>query len=372
MRLAIRLMLLMALAFFCTKLLAPLFSLFAPFVLALIVAALLNPIIRWIQQRFGLGRKLITLLLLIVLIGIIGGLIWGLVYLIGREVITLAQNWKPILDAFLETGMQLEGFMQRVFALLPKEILEYANTIFGNVYEWLLTWIPNVLSSAASAAGTTAMKVPSFLVALLMFVMASYFLSADYPYLRTQVASAMDETFSHFLRQVKDVAIVAFGGYVRSQVILSIAVFFILLIGFFVTGQSYAATLALFLAVLDFIPIIGAGTIMVPWAVVSLFTGDFSTAIELMVIWGIIVLFRRVAEPKIVGDQTGISPIASLISIYVGMRVAGVAGMILGPIAVMVLLNLAGLGLFRGMKSDVSAAVQDVAALLRERVDWTP
>jgi len=125
--------------------------------------------------------------------------------------------------------------------------------------------------------------------------------------------------------------------------------------------------LALGLAVLDFIPIVGAGTVMVPWAVTALFTRDLPTAIRIMVIWGLIALFRRVMEPKFVGDQTGLSPILSLISIYVGMKAAGVLGMILGPILTLVILNLAGMGMFRGLRLDLAAAVRDLGAILSER-----
>jgi predicted PurR-regulated permease PerM len=128
--------------------------------------------------------------------------------------------------------------------------------------------------------------------------------------------------------------------------------------------QSYALLLALALAVLDFIPIVGAGTVMVPWAVIALFTRDYHTAISIMVIWGVVVLYRRVAEPKIVGNQTGLSPILSLLSIYVGMKLAGVPGMILGPILTLIALNLAGLGLFHGVRLDLAAAADDLAAIL--------
>ena len=144
-------------------------------------------------------------------------------------------------------------------------------------------------------------------------------------------------------------------------------VFFILLVGFFLIHQPYGLLLALGLAIMDFIPIIGAGTVMVPWAVIALFMGDFQTAVELMVIWGIIALFRRVMEPKFVGDQTGLSPILSLMSIYVGMKLGGVLGMILGPTILLICLNLAAMGIFRGLRLDLTAAGQDVLAILSRR-----
>ena len=101
--------------------------------------------------------------------------------------------------------------------------------------------------------------------------------------------------------------------------------------------------------------------------VIDLFTGNLGGTIRLMVIWGLIALFRRVGEPKFVGDQTGLSPILSLVSIYVGMRLGGVLGMILGPTVLLIALNLVKLGLFDGVRADAEAAVEDVIAILRER-----
>ena len=134
-----------------------------------------------------------------------------------------------------------------------------------------------------------------------------------------------------------------------------------------VIRQPYSVLLAFLLAVLDFIPIIGSGTVMVPWAVIDVFTGDWRHAVELMVIWGVVALFRRAAEPKVVGDQTGLSPILSLMSIYVGMKLGGVLGMILGPVLCMVVLNIGKLGTLDGVLGDLRLAAGDISALLKNR-----
>ncbi len=114
----------------------------------------------------------------------------------------------------------------------------------------------------------------------------------------------------------------------------------------------------------DFIPIIGSGTVMVPWAVIDVLTGNWVHAVGLMVVWGIVCVFRRVAEPKAVGSQTGLSPILSLVSMYVGMRLAGVLGMILGPVLCLVLINVCRTGIFDGLLGDLRLAVRDTAAIL--------
>ena len=252
---------------------------------------------------------------------------------------------------------------------MPPQLNESVQSVLDGLLNWLSTATPTLLNGVLDYTKDKAMGLPSFVVALVIFVMATYFLTADYPYLRTRAVQSMDESLLRFLGQVKTVALGAFGGYLRAQVCLSVGVFFILLAGFFVIGQPYSLLLALGLAVLDFIPIVGSGTVMVPWAVIALFTRDFRTAVEIMVIWGVVAMFRRVMEPKFVGDQTGLSPILSLVSIYVGMKLAGVLGMVLGPILLLVVLNLAGMGMFRGLRLDLAAAAQDVAAILSERPD---
>ena len=302
----------------------PLLSLFAPFVAALVTAAILHPLIRWLQRRLGFPRKLSTLLILLLLFGLLGAGIGYLGFAAGLELVSLVQNWNGLLDSLQSTLDQIEAMSAQLWALVPP-------------------------------------------LALIIYIMACYMLTVDYPYLRERAAQHTHQRLRRFLCQVRDTAVAAFGGYLRAEFLLSVVVFFILLVGFFVIGQPYGLLLALGLAVMDFIPIIGAGTVMVPWAVVDLFMGNWFHAVELMLIWGVIALFRRVGEPKFVGDQTGLSPIVSLISIYIGWRVAGVLGMILGPTIALIALNLVKLGIFDGVRADLAACVEDIMAILRER-----
>ena len=169
----------------------------------------------------------------------------------------------------------------------------------------------------------------------------------------------------YVLSLVRRAVSAGFGGYIRAELILSAGVFVILLAGFFLIHQPYALLLALALAVLDFIPILGSGTVMVPWAVIDLFTGQLRHAVGLMVVWGLVALFRRVGEPKVLGNQTGLSPLLSLASVYVGMQLAGVAGMILGPVLCLVVLNVLRSGILDNVTADIRLAAGDISALLK-------
>jgi len=342
----------------------PLLSLLLPFVLALVLAWLLNPAIRFFQSRLGGSRSIWSAALLFALFSLAGGLLFLLSYNIFRELRSLVDNWQTIWSGTLDALTLIGSWLDRLFAYLPVEVLDWLHALAAQFLEWTQALIPTVLSAAASGAGSAAMKLPSFAVAFLVFIMAGYFITADYPHLRYLAAQHMSPDTLGLLRFIKHTASTAFGGYLKAQLILSSGVFFILLAGFTLTGQSYAFLLALFLAALDFIPIIGAGTVMLPWAALSLFTRDVRSAVALLVIWGVIALFRRVSEPRVVGNQTGLSPILSLVSIYVGMRLAGVWGMILGPVVFLVVIHICRSGVFDGLSADVKLAVRDIKSIL--------
>ncbi len=351
----------------------PLLSLFMPFLLAWGAAALLDNVVRRLHRRLGWSRSVLSLLTLLVLFGALSVALGLLVRAAVGEVVSLAENWDSLLNAAREAFALLDSYARRLTEGLPFEVLAPDQSLLEQLGEMVGQWLGSVtpdLGNLTSFATDKARDVSSFVLALVFFLMGTHFLCADYPYLRTRFIQHMDDGALSVLRQVKAAVMAAFGGYLKAQVLLSTAVFFILLFGFVLTGQSYAMLLALGLAVLDFVPILGAGAVMVPWAAVDLLAGNYSRAVAVIVIWGVVALFRRVAEPKFVGDQTGLSPILSLVSIYVGMRLAGVVGMILGPVVTLVALNLLGLGLLDGWKADVSLAVRDTAAVLR-REDGT-
>lgn len=365
MRMGIRLLLAAAAVLLLFLAVPPLISLLMPFVLALLMAWLLNPIVRWIHRRLKLSRRLASLLLLFLVFGIAGGVLFWFLYGVGSEVYSLVTNWDTV-GADITAGLNAIGSQfERFSDLLPAEVGRWIDKLYAQLLTWLQNVVPSLLASLGKSAGNFAMSVPSGVIAAVIFLVASYFITADYPGIRFRATERMSPGVRGFLSRVRTVAVGAFGGYVKAQLILSLVVFFILLVGLSVIGQGYALLLALLFAVMDFIPLIGSGTVMVPWAVVCVILGDYRKALELMVIWGVICLFRRVAEPKVVGDQTGLSPILSLISIYVGMKLGGVLGMILGPVLLLIVINVLKMDVLSGVRRDVRLAVQDIRSLLR-------
>lgn len=353
-------------AFFLILFLAvpPLFSLFLPFVLGLIVAWLLNPMVRWFHRKLSIPRKAISLVLILLIFAIIGGALFGLVWALVGEVRSLFENWGSVTDALL--GM-LQSVNTWLHGLERFGLSLSVDGLFESVANWLRGLdVTGWLGAITDRVPDVVSAVANFAIAAVVFLMASYFITGDYPRLRFLITDRVPADAREFCGKVKKIFMEAFGGYIRSQLILTLGVFIILAVGFTVIRQPYGLVLAGVFSVMDFIPIIGSGTVMVPWLVVDVIMGNYVHAIEFGIIWGLIAVFRRVAEPKVLGDQTGLSPILSLVGIYVGMRLGGVLGMIIGPLLLLVCINLAKLGIFRPAGRDVRMAVADVRAILRE------
>lgn len=344
----------------------PLLSLLAPFVLALIVAWLLNPMVRWLQRKLSVSRKILSMILIILIFCIIGGLLYGVGHMVVSQTRSLFENWSSVMDALLGMVDSVVAALNRLGGFVPAGVLTTGEGLAESLSNWLRGLdISGWLTSLAGRAPSLVSGVSSFAISTVVFIMASYFITSDYPRLRFLLTDRVPADTRTFCGTVKRIFMEAFGGYLKSQLLLSLGVFVILAVGFLIIRQPYGLLLAAGFAVLDFIPIIGAGTVMIPWAVVDLIIGNYVGGIQLLVIWGIIALFRRMGEPKILGDQTGLSPILSLLGIYVGMKVGGVLGMIVGPLLLLVLINLAKLGIFRPVMDDLSMAFRDIAAILK-------
>lgn len=365
LRLGLRLVLTLAVVYLVWRMGRPLLKLMMPFVVALVLTWILDPAIRALEKRLKVGRRPLSLVMVLLSIAVVGALAAGLIYALVGQVLSFLGDWQTIWAAVMSGVNAVAEFVEEPLSHLPETVYLRLSGLGDSFIAWLSDVVPGMLTAAAGNAGSFAMSLPTWMVSVVICVMATYFISADYPGLRSRAVKCVPREFRGFFAHVKRVAQEAFGGYVKAEFILSVWVTLVLLVGFWITGEPYALLLAVCLGVLDFIPIIGSGTVMVPWAVIDVALGNIGHAVGLMVIWGIIVLLRRLAEPKIVGSHTGLSPIASLISIYVGMRLGGVVGMILGPVICLIVWNIARAGFLDNTVRDLRLAVGDISAIMK-------
>ncbi len=356
-------------ALFARKALPWLLDLFGPFLAALGVAWLLNRPIRFLQRKLRLRRGAASVGLVVLAVGAVGAMVAGLGYLLVTQAAAALESWPEVWEG---VAAGAESVSRSVEELMPAALRSAAGE-GGGTWERLGVWIGDALGAAlawaAGFAGSFAMSLPGFVIGTVIFVMAACSLSADYPRLRREMARWVPGELQGFVSRVKRVAASAFGGCVRAEFLLSALVFAVMLVGFLLMGEPYAVLVAFALAVLDFVPVAGAGTGLAPWAAIEALRGNYAHAFALCALWGATALVRQLAEPRVVGGKTGLSPIASLMSVYVGMKLAGVAWMALGPVTWLVLANLARDGAFDNTLRDLRMALGDLAAVLRGAED---
>lgn len=345
-------------------------SLFMPFILALLVAMAINPLILKIQSRVKFRRSKITIFVLVIIFTLSLTVLWILLSAIATEVIGLLNGWEELFNGFQQSIQNLEAITQELLLKINSdiEIPDHGiiDSLTSTIFEYLKVAVSD-FSSLTAFARDRVVGITSFGVSVLIFAMGCYFITADYPTICNNLANRLGVNLTELLNQVKAITIAAFGGYIKSRAIVAAGVGFIIFIGFILIGQEYALLLALIMAVLDFIPIIGSGTLLVPWSIIDLLTGNITQGLQLLAIYGVVTVYRNIAEPKVVGDKTGLSPTLSLITIYIGMRVAGVVGMILGPVLTIVIINSLKIGVLRDTRDDIQMAVMDILSILNNK-----
>lgn len=345
-------------------------SLFMPFILALLVAMAINPLILKIQSRVKFRRSKITIFVLVIIFTISLTVLWILLSAIATEVIGLLNGWEELFNGFQQSIQNLEVITQELLLKINSdiEIPDHGiiDSLTSTIFEYLKVAVSD-FSSLTAFARDRVVGITSFGVSVLIFAMGCYFITTDYPTICNNLANRLGVNLTELLNQVKAITIAAFGGYIKSRAIVAAGVGFIIFIGFILIGQEYALLLALIMAVLDFIPIIGSGTLLVPWSIIDLLTGNITQGLQLLAIYGVVTVYRNIAEPKVVGDKTGLSPTLSLITIYIGMRVAGVVGMILGPVLTIVIINSLKIGVLRDTRDDLQMAVMDILSILNNK-----
>lgn len=326
-----------------------LFRWFAPFVLAAWVAWGLNPVLSQLEEKITWSRHSLVLWFLLGIALMLFSFFWLVIPSMIGELRGLGENW----DMLLDSGIEVMALLQEELALfLQQDSTQMLEEWIASGLEQGKQLLSQFLSFLLVKAGDYALRLPAFVVSSLVFLLACYFLTAEFEGYQEKMKGHTSPRCHWWLTELGKSLSVAFGGYLKAQLILSLGVCLILLAGFIFMELRYSLLLAVIIGILDFIPMIGAGIVLIPWAFVAFILDTPEMMWQLLVIWFLTALFRRVLEPKVLGQQTGLSPLVSLMSIYVGLQVAGIWGMILAPAVVMVLGHFLSMGLLEGWKED--------------------
>lgn len=203
------------------------------------------------------------------------------------------------------------------------------------IYSGSMSLIENVSGSFIHGLIMIIMKIPSIMFDLIFVIMTSLFMLLDYP----RIDNLLIKRY-HMVSLVVDTTKEVFSNLFKAYFIIMIVTFFELWVGFLIIQLEYSMILACIIAIFDFLPLLGIDMIMIPWIVICAFTNKISLALGLLVIYLVIVITKNILEPKLIAKGLGISPLVSLIGMYLGMKVLGFVGLIIVPIILVIVIQV--------------------------------
>lgn len=323
---------------------------YMPFLIAFIISLILEPIIKFIMKKTKLKRKTSSIIVFIIAIAVIIGLLtWGIASLIS-ETSDILSNFNEYADMIYNMIQNLIKNIDFSKIQIPENVM---NTIQNSALEFLgaiTEWAKNALTGVVNFITS----IPTIGIYVAVTLLSLYFICVDKIYMVDQLEHHLPETWVKKIGVHLKGLIQSLGGYLKAEVILIIISFVISLIGLYIFhfigwNVEYPLIMALIIGFVDALPIFGSGTVMLPWAVFTAFMGDIRLAISIFVLWAIMSIVRQFIEPRIVSGQIGIHPIFTLIAMYTGFRFMGVIGMLIGPIILIILKNIYGTLIDKGI-----------------------
>lgn len=309
-----------------------------PFLLALLLSSAIRPVVRFLNSKFRIPIRLSTVLLLLLLIAGILLFCYMVAVRLMEEAGTFLAQEMPKDTGPSQIALSLQEKLGKWF---PDAKDYFQSKGFGTVVREgvsgaassLVNAIPGILSGILSA-------LPLFLFFTVVLLIASYYLITDRERIFTGLYRVLPERIVKEAKALRRHAGDCLWQYLKAALILLLITFAELFLGFTLLGIRYNLTLAAVIAVIDFFPILGTGTVMIPWALARMFSADMKTAIGLLVLWALITAVREVLEPRVIGKKLGLHPFHALAAMYFGFSLFGITGLILAPLAVTVLLGV--------------------------------
>ena len=314
---------------------------YMPFLIAFIISLMMEPAIKRMMIKFKFSRKLSSIIMFIVVFGtILGLLIWGI-----STIVSEASN---LLSGFNEYYEKIYNQIQNLIKnidLGKLNISEQISQIFQDTTSSILQKVSVYMQSFLTQLIKFVTSIPTIAIYFAVTILSLYFICTDKIYMIDELEHHLPEKW------VKEMAIhlkqitKTLGGYLKAQLILIIISFMISLIGLYIMyfaglNVGFPLLIALGIGFVDALPILGSGTVMIPWAIISGLNGELTLGISIIVLLVIMSVTRQFIEPKIVSGNIGIHPIFTIIAMYTGFKLIGVIGMFVGPILLIIFKNI--------------------------------
>lgn len=308
----------------------------APFIIAFAIASLMEPIIKFMQKRLGISRKFAAPIVLVVVLAILATVLTLLVTKLVNEIISFIYVAPDLFTSLYNKLQVLLDEATKLYQWLPADISQNLQGTLAN----LSTSLVALTKQVGKGAYQTAISIPEAIIFTIITILATYFISSDREKISVYFYSQLPQSWVNRVRSIRTDMFSALFGYIRAQLIMMSITFTELFIGFNIIHIKYTLLLAVLIALIDALPVLGTGGVLIPWALFSFITGDMRMGISLLILYFIVLIVRQLIEPKVLGHQIGVYPLLTLMAMYGGLKLVGVVGLILGPITFLLLKNI--------------------------------
>lgn len=338
---------------------------FMPFVVGFILSLIANPLVRFLEKKIKIKRKYGTVIMIIFVIAVVVLACYGAGLLL---VIGIRGFMEYLPTMYENAGIELNEALTKLQALIHK-VPAFAHVDvgeFGNMLQDMLNeMISDYKGPTVSAISGFANSIPDVLVSSIMGLLATYFFTAD----RDKIISALERNLPNSLKEktmmVYGHILRAVGGYFKAQFKIMGVIYVVITIGLMILGVNFAWLIGFGIAFLDMLPVFGTGTILIPWAVIKVFSGNITMAVGMVILYAVSLVMHQLIQPKLVGESVGLDPFATLFFMYIGYKIKGVIGMIIAIPVGMILCSFYEAGGFEHVTWCFKEISKDIADFCR-------
>lgn len=324
-----------------------LFTVGSPFLLAIVAALFLEPVIVPMMKLFRMSRIAAS----VVVCTLFTLVLFGLAYLLGVQMVDqLVDFWGQAPRYFSEASRYIEDATERTqlfYNSLPSDMAEKAQGAIESGMKALTESLNGIMKGISGYFIGFAKFIPNFFIFFIVFLVALFLFSFSMPQLKRSFLSMFEDKSQGKVDEVLQNLRGSVFGFLRAQLILSAMTYIIAMTGLLILKVDYPLAISLLIVVVDILPILGVGSALVPWALYSFLTGNAFLGFGLLILFVFITIIRRIVEPKVLGDAVGISALAALIGLYVGFKLFGVIGLFFGPIIIIIYQAMRKVGLMQ-------------------------
>lgn len=317
-----------------------LLGLLLPFIVAFGVSLCIRPLAEKLHNRTGIPKKLLCLVLVLVILAFLGLIMFLLIDKLIFELREIFSYATQNADGWILQTVEYINKLSDKFPFLDTFADEdELKRVLSDFAETMLT---KFTQSVPSALSRLIILLPKLLFVSLILIMASYYFCADideiYVFFSNMFPNKIARLIPTVSKRLKNVGVNIAKGYLLTMLLTFIQLY----IGFLILKTDYAFSLALITALVDILPIIGVGTVLIPWAIFKLIAGAYYQGFGLLIIFAVVSVVKEIIEPRIIGKSIGLHPLATLFSMYLGLEICGFVGLITFPALVICIKSLLG------------------------------